>query len=197
MNQLAAMLAPLALLLPSAAVVSDGPSRAPQQEQTAALVPLPAADQPAPDSETAQGQAWLILFDAFRSPVQEQVRIEQRMTIRIAPRAQSLPLNPLMDLPQNGLPPHFEERSMGRCLPISGIVGVQAASGNRLFLYLRDRRVISAELERACRARDFYSGFYVERNSDGQLCVGRDKLQSRSGANCSVRRLRELVEDDD
>lgn len=194
MNQLAAMLAPLALLLPTAAVVGDVQPHEPK----AALVALPAADQPAPDVETAQGQAWLILFDAFRSPVQEQVRIEQRMTIRISPRSSAVPPpNTLMDLPQNGLPPHFQERSMGRCLPIAGIVGVQAASGNRLYLYLRDRRVISAELERTCRSRDFYSGFYVERNADGQLCVDRDKLQSRSGANCSVRRLRQLVEDDD
>lgn len=186
MNQFAALLAPLALLLPGAAAVDGG-----------RLVPQPTTSAPAPDVETAQGQAWLVLFDAFRSPVQEQVRIEQRMTIRISPRPPAPPPNMLMELPQNGLAPQFEERAMGRCLPISGVVGVQAGRGNRLLLFMRDRRIVSAELERACRARDFYSGFYVERSADGQLCIDRDKLQSRSGANCSVKRLRQLVEGDD
>jgi hypothetical protein len=57
--------------------------------------------------------------------------------------------------------------------------------------------MLSAELEKACRARDFYSGFYVDRNADGQLCVDRDRLHSRSGSDCSVSRLRELVPADD
>ena len=196
MNQLAAMFAPLALLLPGAMAVGDA-SHGPQAAEGAALVPQPVAETPAQPVEGAQGQVWQILFESFRAPTQEQVRIEQRMTIRITPRAPAPPPNMLIDLPQAGLPPHFEERSMGRCLPIGGIVGVQAASGNRLMLYMRDRRIVSAELERACRARDFYSGFYIERNSDGQLCVDRDKLQSRAGANCSVKRLRQLIEADD
>ncbi len=186
MNHFAALLAPVALLLPGAAAVEGE-----------RLVPQPTSATPATDVETTQGQAWLVLFDAFRSPVQEQVRIEQRMTIRISPRLPARPPNMLMELPQNGLPPQFEERAMGRCLPISGVVGVQAGGGNRLLLFMRDRRIVSAELERACRARDFYSGFYVERSTDGQLCINRDKLQSRSGANCSVKRLRQLVADDD
>lgn len=186
MNHFAALLAPLALLLPGAAAVEGE-----------RLLPKSATGAPAPDVETAQGQAWLVLFDAFRPPVQDQVRIEQRTTIRISPRLPAPPPNMLMELPQNGLPPQFEERAMGRCLPISGVVGVQAGGGNRLLLFMRDRRIVSAELERACRARDFYSGFYVERSTDGQLCINRDKLQSRSGANCSVKRLRQLVEDDD
>ena len=50
------------------------------------------------------------------------------------------------------------------------------------------------ELERACSARDYYSGFYVQRTSDGQICVDRDTLQSRTGASCKLSRLRELVE---
>ena len=53
---------------------------------------------------------------------------------------------------------------MDRCVPISGISGVQTGNGNRLLLFLRDQRIISVNLERACRARDFYSGFYIERN---------------------------------
>ena len=86
---------------------------------------------------------------------------------------------------------------MDRCVPIAGISGVQTGNGNRLLLFLRDQRIISVNLERACRARDFYSGFYIERNADGKLCVDRDKLQSRSGAKCEVERMRQLVAVDD
>jgi len=58
---------------------------------------------------------------------------------------------------------------------------------------MRDHRVLSAALERACDADDFYLGFYIERNADGLLCSNRDKLQSRTGANCEVERLSRLV----
>ena len=58
---------------------------------------------------------------------------------------------------------------------------------------MRDRRILSVALERACNARNFYSGFYVERNEDGQLCARRDVLQSRAGASCRVTQLNRLV----
>ena len=68
-----------------------------------------------------------------------------------------------------------------------------APEQNRILLFMRDRRVLSAALERACSARDYYSGFYVERNEDGQLCARRDTLQSRAGASCKVAQLNRLV----
>jgi hypothetical protein len=89
------------------------------------------------------------------------------------------------------------ERNIGRCVPVSSISGVQPDSGGRLILFLRDRRMVSAVLERACRARDFYSGFYIERTTDGRLCVDRDTLLSRSGANCKLTRIRQLVDADE
>ena len=58
---------------------------------------------------------------------------------------------------------------------------------------MRDRRVLSASLERACNAAEFYSGFYVERQPDGALCSRRDWLQSRAGASCQVTQLNRLV----
>ena len=115
------------------------------------------------------------------------------MTIRISPQRQSNRNSLLAQLPQRGLRTTFEEREMERCVPMSGISGVQTGTGNRLLLFLRDDRIVSINLERACRARDFYSGFYIERSEDGQLCVGRDELQSRSGAKCEVERMRQLV----
>lgn len=136
-----------------------------------------------------------VVTEGFRPPAENQVRIEQRITIRIAPRAgpPPPPFRPfMMDQPDR---PRISERHAGKCLPISGIAGVQVGRDNRLMAYLRDRRVISLGLEKGCRAQDFYSGFYVERSPDGQLCVDRDRLQSRSGANCALTRLRQLVEE--
>jgi hypothetical protein len=126
-----------------------------------------------------------------------QVRIEQRMTIRIAPRPAPARPDLLFYLPDDEIAPRFMERKMGKCLPVSNIAGVQSGGGSRLILFMRDRRIVSASLERACRARDFYSGFYLSESGDGRLCVDRDTLLSRNGANCKLTRLRQLVEVDD
>ncbi|WP_298304408.1 hypothetical protein [uncultured Erythrobacter sp.] len=137
-------------------------------------------------------------LDAFyRSSTANQVRIEQRVTIRITPYRQSNRNSLLAQLPRRGVSQTFEERPMNSCVPVAGIAGVQTGTGNRLLLFLRDQRIISLNLERGCEARDFYSGFYVERNEDGRLCVKRDLLQSRSGAKCEVERMRRLVQVDD
>lgn len=125
--------------------------------------------------------------------VWHQFRIEQRVIIRITPQRQSNRNSLLARLPQRSLNTQFEEREMNRCLPVSRISGVQTGNGNRLLLFLDDNRIVSVNLERACRAREFYSGFYIERPEDGQLCVDRDELQSRSGARCEVERMRQLV----
>ncbi len=162
----AALLAPLALLLPVAGAV----------EQV---------------RDAGEGKSPVMV--QAQAPVANQVRIEQRVTIRITPRPGPARPSMLMDLPTRPLPARLTEREIGRCLPIAGIAGVQATADNRLILYMRDRRVVSAALERSCRARDYYSGFYVERNSDGQICVSRDSLLSRSGANCKLSRIRQLV----
>ena len=199
MSFAAALLAPFAMMLPVAnaaapaderaavpgvAVVQSGPERG-------RMIPLPEAQVLDPlDSLMFQ-----LISQGFRAGVENQVRIEQRITIRITPRPSNVQPSMLMDLPaQAPAAPRFVERKMGKCLPVSGIAGVQAAAGNRLILYMRDQRVVSAALERACSARDFYSGFYVERSADGQLCVNRDTLQSRSGANCKLSGIRQLVE---
>ncbi|MEE4537229.1 MAG: hypothetical protein V2J51_01890 [Erythrobacter sp.] len=129
----------------------------------------------------------------YQSQLFSQVRVEQRLTIRVAPQ-RSREANPLLDrLPRRALTNRYEERQMDTCVPINRISGVQTGRGNRLLLFLNDERIVSINLERTCRARDFYSGFYVERSDDGKLCVDRDHLQSRSGAKCEVERMRQLV----
>ncbi|UAB77407.1 hypothetical protein INR77_11405 [Erythrobacter sp. SCSIO 43205] len=129
----------------------------------------------------------------YNANTAHQVRIERRVTIRISPYRQGNRNSLLARLPRQGLPATFEERKMDNCVPVSGIAGVQTGNGNRLLLFLNDQRIVSLNLARGCRARDFYSGFYVERNDDGRLCVKRDQLQSRSGAKCQVAGMRRLV----
>ncbi|MDE2405008.1 MAG: hypothetical protein KGM17_10110 [Sphingomonadales bacterium] len=121
-----------------------------------------------------------------------QVRIMQRFMVRITPGP---PLPPQVTFDSEQVPgPRVERRHIGKCLAVSGIAAVQAARDNRLLLFLRDQRIISATLEKACRGSEFYSGFYMARNADGQLCLDRDVLQSRSGASCKIKRWKELAE---
>ncbi len=197
MNPALNLLAPLALLLPGAAGVeglSDLPDRGAIDGASSRNLTLPAESGSREDSfdEGRFGP----LAQSFRVPEQHQVRIEQRLTIRISPLAPAMP-RMLDELPDNGLGPRVVERKMGRCLPISAIAGVQPRGDNKLILFMRDQRIISATLEKACRSRDFYSGFYIARNTDGLLCVDRDELQSRSGTNCQLKGMKQLIEQDD
>ncbi|MFC3310977.1 hypothetical protein [Blastomonas aquatica] len=129
-------------------------------------------------------------------PVMAQVRIEQRIIIRV-PR-QSLSPSSLLPMPQPRRvpppePPRFERRKVGKCLAMRDVTGVRVINDDILVLFMRDQRMIEAELERTCSAREFYQGFYMERSGDGRLCVDRDLLQARSGSKCEVERLRQLV----
>ncbi len=183
MSSLSAFLAPFALLLPNPVAVAD------QQASPRLLPPETTNEQ----SDQAQLPGWLMLEAIEQIAINQQVRIERRVTIRISPSVPTDTRNLMADLPQGAVPSNFVERKIGKCVAISSIAGVQPTRDNRLMLFLRDRRIISASLEKACSARDFYSGFYVEKNSDGMLCIDRDKLHSRTGANCEVERMRQLV----
>ncbi len=156
--------------------------------------PLSVAEQ---DAERAQVQdpvaVWNDLARAFQVRGQAQVRIEQRVIMRIVPRPgpsrESLTALAPVSVPQT----RMQERPMDDCVSLSSIAGVQPRGQSRLLLFLRDRRLVAADLERSCSARDFYSGFYVEKSSDGRLCTGRDKVLARSGARCSLSGFSEIV----
>jgi hypothetical protein len=185
MNPIAALLAPLALMLPAAAELAA-------PAEPARLTPQ--ADVPSGPVSEAR---WLP-FDAPNAvPVYDQVRIEQHLTIRITPRSPVVRQSLMADLPTAPLLPRMSERKMGKCVPVAGIAGFQTGPGSQLVLFMRDQRIVSANLEKACSARDFYAGFYLERSSDGMLCVDRDRMLSRNGVQCHVSRLRLLVDDDD
>ncbi len=192
MHSLFAFAAPLALMLPLVAEAADMADGAPLSGGPDATAPpsVPQCDAAA-TQEAPQPVNPLVALR--RSSVANQVRIEQRVVVRIAPASPAARQNMMADLPQRAIPPRFEERGKEKCVTLDGIAGVQTGSGNRLVLFLRDRRMISVNLEKSCRARDFYAGFYVEKNKDGRLCIERDRLQSRTGARCEVEMMRELV----
>ncbi len=181
MPSLLAYLAPFAFLLPGPPV-ADEPRMVPE------------VDRPNPPARAElDAPGWRIVEAVTGIPLQRQVRIERRVTIRISPISPALRENLTTDIARQPGQSRYVARKMGRCLPLRAIAAAQAAPGNRLMLYMRDERIISASLEKACRAQDFYSGFYVEPGRDGMLCVNRDKLQARTGAKCELSGLREMV----
>jgi hypothetical protein len=155
----------------------------------------PLAAEPVAEQGDDGWAIWRLIAEAFRPQGADQVRIEQRVVVRVTPLGPQREL--LADLPRAPLATRFKERKVGKCVAVAGIAGVQIGGDDRLLLFMRDQRLIGASLEKACRARDFYSGFYVARNSDGRLCVDRDMIHARSGASCSVSKLRQLVARDD
>jgi hypothetical protein len=122
-----------------------------------------------------------------------QVRIEQRVIVRIGPQSSAASRNLSANLVNDTGEAQYSEAAMGKCVAAKDILAVRATEGSRLLLFLRENGLIMASLDKTCSSRDFYSGFYFEQNSDGQLCIDRERLQSRSGAKCQLVQLRRLV----
>lgn len=196
------LLAPIAFLLEALvpappAVPDEGVDpvlSAAAEEWQAADIPEGVPMSPGERWLAGQREGGRFLIQQIEQAPAEQVRIDQRLIIRIAPRAPQR--DPYFDRPQRTDLSHFHERKTNRCLPVQAIAGVQV-DDSRLILHMRDRRIYSANLEKSCRPRDFYSGFYVEKTRDGMVCAGRDAVHSRAGATCAISRLRQLVPDDD
>lgn len=181
MNSLTNLIAPLALILPAVA----GPQTMSRQDAGLAL-PAGPMSRPA-----------IPLSPVFLPAEAQQVRIEEHVTIRISPRAAPMPLMPpafARSFDGSDDLPRYIERKVGKCVSIQGIAGVQPGERNRLLLIMRDQRVISAALSKACQSRAYYSGFLVAKNTDGLICQGRDQLLARNGATCQVSSFRQLVE---
>lgn len=186
MNSVPAVIAAFALAVPLSHAAA--PSRTPTVHE--------AAPQPEHEQASLQGQepaAFRNFQDSYRPEVQNQVHIEQRVIIRIAPGPPTVREERLGRFPRQDRPARYKEKKFKGCIPIEEISGSEPSEGSRLLLFMRDHRVISAALDRACDPDDFYLGFYIERNADGMLCSKRDKLQARTGATCEVARLSQLV----
>ena len=185
MSVFSTFLAGLLAAWPAPAAEADAAPSAPDLE----AAPLKAQDDPM--------AVWVRLAQEFRAGDAAQVRIERRIIWRVSPipgpaRESMMAIDPL---PPSA--PPMVERKMGNCVSMSAITGGRPQGASRLLLFLRDRRLVAANLEKACSARDFYSGFYVDKpNADGRLCADRDRILARSGARCEISSFRLLVAED-
>lgn len=178
----ASLLAPFALLLP---LLGDSQPRI----EDAGL----SAEAALAGGGSASRTDWFEVMNSLDLPNANQVRIERRIILRVSPRPGVARQSLAATAAASGGRMRLVERSFGECLDVSAIAAVQAQRGSRLLLYLRDRRLIAANLEKACEAQNYYSGFYLEQSDDGRLCTGRDHLQARNGMRCSVSSLRQIV----
>ena len=184
------LLAPLALLVPlglagvpAQKVAVDAGTAQHTEDRDAPLSALPLSDR---------APGWQSVFEGAAPRKQSQVRIERRVILRISPAPGPIRQNLNAAPVQSPTRTRITERPAGKCIESASIGGV-ADRGDRLLMFLKDRRVFAAKLEKGCSPRDFYRGFYMENSEDGRLCIKRDRLMSRAGAKCQVDSFKELV----
>jgi hypothetical protein len=186
MNSIAAFVATLALAVPAPPAVF-----APAPETVHEVRPAlpPAKFGPArPD-----GDPFRALRDSYRPEVTHQVHIEEHVVIRLAPTSPTVRRGMMPLPPRADGPVRYKEKKHARCVPLDEIAAIAPTRPNRLLLFMRDHRLLSASLERACDADAFYLGAYVDQSEDGRLCSGRDTLRARTGAKCRIARISRLV----
>ncbi len=188
MKRIIALLALVALLAPLFAV--QMPARVAAQDL--GRLSGPQSTLPMGFNST-QSMPSTLLDGAHLPPEANQVRIRQRVVIRISPAPARARTRMLAELPRRPMRQSYEEVEHDDCVDVNDIVGVQPTGDNRLLFFTEERQVLAARLQRSCNARAFYAGFYVERSEDGKLCVSRDLLQSRAGASCEVAQFSRLV----
>ena len=122
-----------------------------------------------------------------------QLTIERRIIIRI-PMMRPPPPAPELAAPPE--PPAEREKRGPKCLKLKRIKGAVVNQETGLTMITDKNERLRAHLGRTCRATDFYSGFYIEPNKDGELCAGRDVLHARNGSSCDIETFGKLVSDD-
>ncbi len=120
-----------------------------------------------------------------------QVRIDQRVIVRF-PAPDPVPAT-VGSLRQSVGKFRYKEKKIGKCLLVNRLGGSRPGPDRSLDLVTRDGILIRAYLGDGCLAREFYAGAYMERSSDGKLCVNRDLLHARTGAKCDIDKFRLLV----
>ncbi len=86
----------------------------------------------------------------------------------------------------------WEESRGPRCVSAKSIAGAALLGQNSVDLLMRDSSRVRAKLENACPALDYYYGFYINPNPDGQICADRDVIRSRMGGQCEIESFRRL-----
>lgn len=87
----------------------------------------------------------------------------------------------------------WKQKRGPRCIAADGFAGAAVMAPDSIDLLARGGRRVRAELEDACPALDFYSGFYLSPSNDRKLCAGRDAIHARSGGECQIKRFRLLI----
>lgn len=103
----------------------------------------------------------------------EQISFEHVVIIRVPRTEKAASFS--ADLKQDG----------HKCLPASRLIGMRVSRSGALDMLTSDGWY-RAHLSKGCDARQFYSGFYMEKATDGLFCSKREELRSRSGAMCQV-----------
>ena len=106
------------------------------------------------------------------------------------------------DAEDSDRPQYCEQRALGAhatggTISIDGGEngGARVAGWDRdsIDIITRQKQRLRAQLNRGCRALDFYAGFYMQGTKDGQLCEDRDQIHARTGAKCEIEKFRLLV----
>jgi hypothetical protein len=127
----------------------------------------------------------IFLGFAGTQSVGEQARvrtmtIEHQVIMRIPVRPFTLP----RDI-------EWIEHKGPKCIPVSEIRGAALSGRDNVDFILSNRERVRAELDDNCPTLDFYGGFYVK-PGDARLCVKRDSINSRIGAECEIKKFRRL-----
>jgi hypothetical protein len=110
-----------------------------------------------------------------------QLTVRERIIVRIpVPMA---PQKPLIE---------WKPTKGPKCIPAKMIAAAALSSESSVDFLLRDNRRVRAELDNDCPALDYYRGFYISPNADGQVCADRDIIRSRMGGACGIGRFRNL-----
>jgi hypothetical protein len=131
-----------------------------------------------------------------------QMVIEQQLIIRVPARRSQLndfAAGPAPSRRATEIPIVWKEKKAPKCVSMRNIMGMQAVQRDSIDLITRQKQRLRAQLNRGCRALDFYAGFYMQGSKDGQLCEDRDQIHARTGAKCEIDKFRLMVpvRDDD
>ena len=113
-----------------------------------------------------------------------QLTVRQQILVRVPLRVRPAPKTPD--------PIEWKESKGPKCVAARTIAGATALRQKSFDLLLRDKTRIRARLDRSCPALDYYYGFYISPDGDGQICADRDSIRSRVGGECEIDGFRTL-----
>ncbi|WP_157219129.1 hypothetical protein [Flavisphingomonas formosensis] len=114
-----------------------------------------------------------------------QISIRERVIVRVPMVSRSKP-KPTRQT--------WQEKKGPRCIAMKDLAGAAITEPASVDLVLRGSNMrVRAELESACPALEYYSGFYIAPTEDGMVCADRDAIHTRAGGECQIERFRKLV----